>query len=86
MVPQLKIKFRNIADFGVELRLVARNSAILIGCHNCQFWRFLTYKNTRINSSKVFLYENARTIGSGVSILIFFYIKAPELLVLVFLF
>ncbi|EXX72301.1 hypothetical protein RirG_070580 [Rhizophagus irregularis DAOM 197198w] len=37
MGPQMIFKFRNIADFEVELRLVARNSAI-------QFWCFLTYK------------------------------------------
>jgi hypothetical protein len=28
MTPQLIFKFRNIADFGIDLRLVARNSAI----------------------------------------------------------
>jgi hypothetical protein len=38
MAPQLLFKIRNIADFGVELRLVIRKSAILIGCPKPAFF------------------------------------------------
>ena len=45
---QMIFKFRNIEDFGDELRLVACNSAILIGCLE------LTYKHAGTISSGVF--------------------------------